>query len=327
MLLVTDMSERMYIHTPVLLNKILEFVKPVKPGSLFIDATLGEGGYSDRFLEVFPNITMIGIERDPEILIIAKQRLAGYGKRISFYHMWFDDFFNGYGHLVQTYPDRIIFDLGISRFHYDKSGRGFSFAKKEPLDMRLSRELPLSAYDIVNTFPEDKLSLLFKDFGEERFARRIARAIVYRRKNRPVKDTKDLAEIIKRAIPVKARYASRIHPATRCFQALRIAVNSELERLTNGLTRAFEILKKGGRMIVVSYHSLEDRIVKRFFKEKKSSCTCPPDWPICQCRGVSEGNILTSKPVQPEKEEIKENRASRSAKLRVIEKIVPREAP
>lgn len=325
MLLVSDMSKKVYIHSPVLLNEVLEYVKPVKPGCLFIDATLGEGGYSDRFLDAFPHITLIGIERDPEILQIARQRLSVFGQRVRFFHMWFDEFFNAYDHLVQTYPDRIIFDLGISRYHYEASGRGFSFAKKEPLDMRLSKELPLSAYDIVNTYSENRLFLLFKDFGEERFARRIARAIIYNRKKMPIKDTHALAEIIKKAIPKKGRYTYKIHPATRCFQALRIAVNSELKRLENGLKAAFRILKKGGRMGVVSYHSLEDRIVKRFFKEKKSSCTCPPDWPICQCRGVSEGNILTAKPVQPKKEEVEKNRASRSAKLRVIEKIVPRE--
>ncbi|MBN2532451.1 MAG: 16S rRNA (cytosine(1402)-N(4))-methyltransferase RsmH [Spirochaetales bacterium] len=316
----------MYIHTPVLLERILEYVKPVKSGSLFIDATLGEGGYSERFLTEFPGIQIIGIERDPEILEIARKRLGRFGERVMLFHMWFDDFFNAYEQLVQTDPDRIIFDLGISRFHYEVSGRGFSFTEEQPLDMRLSGELTLSACDIVNTYPEEKLSLLFRDFGEERFARRIARAIVYNRKKKPVKTSRALAEIINKAIPKEGRRALKINPATRCFQALRIAVNSELERLENGLEAAFKILVKGGRMGVVSYHSLEDRIVKRFFKEKKSSCTCPPDWPICQCRGVSEAEILTTKPVQPEAEEIHKNRASRSAKLRVIEKIVPREA-
>lgn len=323
MLLVFNMSKKMYIHTPVMFDKVLEYVKPVKPGDLIIDATLGEGGYSVRVLDTFPSITCIGIERDREILEVARQRLSGFGQRMQFFHMWFDDFFTDYGRLVQSDPDRIVFDLGISRFHYEVSGRGFSFSKEEPLDMRLSTELHLSAYDIVNTFSEKALSGIFKDFGEERFARRIARNIVQYRKLSSIEDTRILAEIIKKAIPEKGRYTQKIHPATRCFQALRIAVNTELERLKRGLEAAFGILKKGGRMIVISYHSLEDRIVKRFFKEKKSSCTCPPDWPICKCRGVSEANILTTKPVQPEKDEIMRNRASRSAKLRVIQKIVP----
>ena len=326
MFFVLNMSNNMYIHTPVLLKEVLSYVTPVESRSLFIDATLGEGGYADAFLKAFPQITLIGIDRDASILAIAKQRLASFGKRIRFFHMWFDEFFNRFHDFHHSWPDRIIFDLGISRFHYEASGRGFSFAKDEPLDMRLSEELPLSAYDIINTYSEQELVFLFKQFGEERFSGRIAREIVRERKTSPIKNALILAEIIKRAVPKKAQYNMKIHPATRCFKALRIAVNSELERLKNGLEAAFSILDKGGRLGVVSYHSLEDRIVKRYFKEKNSECRCPPDWPICQCKGVREAIILTRKPVQPGIAEKKENRASRSAKLRVIEKIVPRGA-
>ncbi|MBN2439870.1 MAG: 16S rRNA (cytosine(1402)-N(4))-methyltransferase RsmH [Spirochaetales bacterium] len=314
----------MYVHTPVLLDEVLMYLTPVNPRSLFVDATLGEGGYTFAFLNSFPHITLIGIDRDLSILGIAEKRCAGFGKRSQFLNMWFDEFFKNYSDYHDIYPDRIIFDLGISRFHYEVSGRGFSFAKEEPLDMRLSEELPYSAFDIVNNYPEDDLSALFRDFGEERFARRIARIIVAERAMAPIDNAFLLSEIIKRAVPRSKNYGSKIHPATRCFQALRIEVNSELKRLSGALDGAFNVLEKGGRLGVVSYHSLEDRIVKRFFKLKNSECTCPPEWPVCRCDRVRQGKILTKKPVIAGSEEVKSNHAARSAKLRVIEKVVQR---
>jgi 16S rRNA (cytosine1402-N4)-methyltransferase len=311
----------MIVHTPVLLNEALTLLDPGPDSCLFVDATLGEGGYSFEILSRFPSTRVIGIEIDASILAVAKERLAGFGDRMIFYNTWFNEFFVNFDKYSDQRPDRIIFDLGISRFHYEKAGRGFSFSKNEPLDMRLDPEAPESAGSIVNEASQQELAEIFFTFGEERFGRQIAAAIVRERQKKRIETSGELARIVEGAVPAKSRHSSRIHPATRVFQALRIATNRELENLREGIESAFRVLKIKGRMGVISYHSLEDRIVKHFFKEKNMDCTCPPDWPICKCGGKRSLDIVTKKPVTSGEAEISANRASRSAKLRVVEKV------
>jgi 16S rRNA (cytosine1402-N4)-methyltransferase len=317
----TCIKEREMIHhIPVLQNKVLDLLNPPGGPSLFVDATLGEGGYAETFLDTFPKLCLLGVDRDLTILEIARDRLSRFGSRVHFFNMWFDHFFEEYDYFYHERPDRIIFDLGISRFHFEEGKRGFSFSKDEPLDMRLSHDIEVSASDIVNSYTEAQLCHIFERFGEERYAKTIAKVIVRERKKQKITSSRTLAHIIKGALPSSIRYRQRIHPATRCFQALRIEVNKELKRLERGIASAFDILKEGGRLGVLSYHSLEDRIVKHFFREKNKDCTCPPEWPICQCRGERECVIMTPKPVRPEEAEIRANHAARSARLRVVEK-------
>lgn len=310
-------------HRSVLKKEVLEFLAPRTPGELLIDCTLGEGGHSESFLSSFTDLNIVGLDADTKIQSVAKERLAGYGDRIRYYNVWFNTFFREYP-LGDERPDSILFDLGISVYHYEKSGRGFSFSRDEPLDMRLEPGLEISAPDIVNNYPEEELANLIYEFGEEKYSRRISRAILKARSTEAIVTTKQLADIIWNSVPVDYRYG-RIHPGTRTFQALRIAVNGELERLKTALSSALSILKPGGRMGVISFHSLEDRIVKHYFREKGRSCTCPPEWPICKCGGKPVVKVLTKRAVRPSDIEIKENPPSRSARFRVLEKIMDEE--
>jgi 16S rRNA (cytosine1402-N4)-methyltransferase len=299
-------------------EEIYDFLKPRTQSELFIDATLGEGGHSEFFLRRSPDIMVAGIDADSHILSIARDRLADYGDRVRYFNTWFNLFFAHYP-LGEERPDSILFDLGISNFHYKKAGRGFSFTADEPLDMRLDKDLEISAADIVNDYPEVELANLIFEYGEERYSRKIAAAITRYREEKYIGTAKELETIIWNAVPAQYKHG-HIHPATRTFQALRIVVNGELARLKVVLHDALKILKVGGRMAVISFHSLEDRIVKEFFREKNKACTCPSDWPICTCGGVRVVDILTKKPVIPGEEEIEKNPPSRSAKLRVAEK-------
>ena len=306
-------------HRSVLKKEVLDLLAPRGAGELLIDCTLGEGGHSEYFLSSFPDLKVVGLDADEDIQTIARKRLADYGERIRFFNVWFNTFFREYP-LGDERPDSILFDLGISIYHYEKSGRGFSFSKDELLDMRLEPGLEISAADIVNNYPEEELADLIYEFGEERYSRRIARAILKARSSEPIITTKQFADIIWHSVPGNYRYG-RLHPGTRTFQALRIAVNGELARLQSALSSALSVLKPGGRMGVISFNSLEDRIVKHYFREKSKSCTCPPEWPICKCGGLPVVRILTKKAIRPSESEIKENSPSRSAKLRVVEKL------
>ncbi|MCX7656574.1 MAG: 16S rRNA (cytosine(1402)-N(4))-methyltransferase RsmH [Treponemataceae bacterium] len=308
-----------YTHVPVLLKETVEYLAPSSEKALLVDATLGEGGHSAAFLSRFPLLQVIGVEVDERILARARERLAPFEGRVQLYHGWSHDFFNNYPSSVSR-PDRILIDLGISMFHYEKSGGGFSFRKDEELDMRLDPTGPIRAADLVNTLSEHDLADLIYRNAEERFSRRIAHAIVRERRKSPIQSTKVLADIIVRAVPSSYRYGG-IHPATKTFQALRIEVNGELSRLEILLERAFRTLQIGGRMGVITFHSLEDRIVKNFFREKNKDCTCSPEAPICTCRGKRLLSLVTRKPIVPEEQEIQYNPPSRSAKFRVIEKL------
>jgi 16S rRNA (cytosine1402-N4)-methyltransferase len=285
-----------------------------------VDATMGEAGHSAAFLSRFPDLHVIGVDADSGIQEVAKERLKEFGERVHFYSGWSQAFFGDYPRELKR-PDTVLADLGVSFFHYEKSGRGFSFRKDEALDMRLDVSGGSSAADLVARLPEKELADLLYNNAEERYSRRIARAIVEERQRSPLTGTAALVELVERAVPASYRHGP-IHPATRTFQALRIAVNGELSRLPDLLEGALRVLEPGGRLGIISFHSLEDRIVKNFFREKNKNCTCPPEAPICRCEGRRSVNILTRKGVVPADAEIEQNPPSRSARLRVVEKVL-----
>jgi len=308
------------VHTPVLLEETIAYLAPRGDGELMVDGTLGEGGHSYEFLARFPNLRIIGVDADADIQKIARERLAPFGDRIHFYNGWSHDFFADLPADIKR-PDTILLDLGVSVFHYERSGRGFSFRKDEALDMRIDPTMGRSAAELIAALPEKDLADLIFRNAEERFSRRIARSIVEARAKGRIETTAALASIVESSVPAAYR-RGLIHPATRTFQALRIAVNGELDRLGELLEAALRVLEPGGRIGVVTFHSLEDRIVKNFFREKNKDCTCPPEAPICTCEGRRALAILTRKAVAPTDDEIMRNPPSRSAKLRVAEKVL-----
>jgi 16S rRNA (cytosine1402-N4)-methyltransferase len=310
--------EAVYVHVPVLLEAVLELLAPPAGEASLVDATLGEGGHAEAFLSRFPRLRVVGVDKDGEILRKAEARLAPFGTRVRLVRSSFADFFQR--ELGALRPERILMDLGVSMFHFEESGRGFSFRAEEPLDMRLDSGGGRTVAELLQAAEEGELARLLEAFGEEPRARRIAAAIVrHREQQGPITRSGELARIVAGAVEPEARHG-RTHPATRTFQALRIAVNDELGELERALPAALAGLAPGGRMGVIAFHSLEDRIVKRFFRERARACTCPPEWPICQCGGKSQLSLLTRKPHVAGEEERRANPASRSAKLRVVEK-------
>ncbi len=311
------------VHTPVLLNECLEYLSPIgepyENNAFMIDSTLGEGGHTNAFLKKYSNLKVCGLDADRIIQQKAKERLSCFGDRIIFFNGWFNDFYASYP-LELAKPDLILFDLGISVFHYEKSKRGFSFRYDEPLDMRLNENETVSAFEIVNTYSEKRLADLIFLYGEEKLSRRIASAIVNARLGGEIASSKALAQIIYECVPEKYRHGT-IHPATRTFQAIRIAVNDELGHLPKALFDAFNCLKPSGKMGVITFHSLEDRIVKNFFRNLGKECVCPQEFAECKCGGSPCAKILTKKPVCPTDAEVKINSPSRSAKLRVVRKL------
>lgn len=312
-----------FVHTPVLLEECLNRLSPegeaFESNAFMIDATLGEGGHSFAFLSRFPTLNIAGIDADAAIQQRARKRLSKFGERMRFYNGWFNEFFENYPQEFPK-PNIILFDLGISVFHYECSGRGFSFRYEEELDMRLKPDAENeSAADIVNTMGEEDLANLIYLYGEEKLSRKIAHSIVEARLGGRIESSKALADIIFNAVPSSYRYAA-IHPATRTFQALRIAVNKELKRLPESLHNAFNALEVGGKMGVITFHSLEDRIVKNYFRNLGKACVCPPELASCRCGGIPCAQVLTKKPIEPGVDEIRENSPSRSAKLRVVRK-------
>ena len=312
-----------YVHTPVLLEQTLSLLSPegenYKDGGFMIDSTLGEGGHSYAFLQRFPDLRIMGLDVDEQIQKRARERLAVFGKRMSFYRGWFTDFYADYPASLPR-PDIILFDLGISIFHYECSGRGFSFRSDEALDMRLNPAEGKTAADLVNNLRADELADLFYRFADERFSRRIAQAIEKSRRLSPFTSAKQLADCIYAAVPAPYRFGP-IHPATKSFQALRIAVNKETERLENVLDKAFAVLNPGGKMGVITFHSLEDKTVKNYFKQCAKNCICPPEQAVCTCSGKARAALITRKPVIADEKEVAENPPSRSAKLRVLRKL------
>ncbi|MDR3201264.1 MAG: 16S rRNA (cytosine(1402)-N(4))-methyltransferase RsmH [Spirochaetales bacterium] len=297
------------VHTSVMVEEALRYLQPRKEDSLFLDGTLGEGGHCEAMLSRFPRLRAVGVDADPVILDRARERLSPFGDRFKGVHAWSDEFLRDYP--LDERPDRILLDLGISVFHYIRSGRGFSFGADEPLDMRLAGAGGESAADILASRDEKTLADIFYTLGEERYSRRIAREVVRRRAEKHIGSAKEFAEIVWSAVPAVYR-RGRIHPATRSFQALRIAVNHELERLDRALPLALDILPDGGRLGVISFHSLEDRRVKTLFREKSKSGEHGENPAV---------NLLTRKAVKPAEEECRANRPSRSARFRAVEKI------
>jgi len=310
------------IHKPVLLKECIEGLD-VKPDGVYIDGTIGGAGHSaEIYGRLGPKGILIGIDKDEFALDIARKRLEVLGGQAK--AILVNDNFGNIENICARHgiekADGILLDLGVSSFQLDDAERGFSYQKNAPLDMRMDRRQELNAGIIVNEFPEEDIRDIIRKYGEERWAARIASFIAKARKAKRISSTSELAEIIKQAVPSAARRAGP-HPAKRTFQALRIAVNNELEVLGQTLDEAVPLLKPGGRLCVITFHSLEDRIVKEKLREKANPCICPPDFPECVCGKRPELDVLTKKPILPEPAEIDKNPRARSAKLRVAMKL------
>ncbi len=303
-------------HVPVLLQEVLHYLQP-RPGGTYIDATVGGGGHAEAILQASaPDGRLLGLDADPAALGRSHRRLHRFEHRVVLVHANFDQLQLIAEREGFVPADGVLMDLGVSSDQLEAADRGFSFLKPGPLDMRMDPSLPLTAADLVNTLSEEELAQLIRTYGEEPRARRIARAIV---QARPIHTTTELAEVIARAVP--RRPGQRLHPATRTFQALRIVVNDELGALERALPQALDVLRPGGRLVVIAFHSLEDRIVKQFFRQEARDCICPPRQPVCTCGHKARVRILTRKPVVPSEAEIQANPRSRSAKLRAVEKV------
>jgi 16S rRNA (cytosine1402-N4)-methyltransferase len=315
-----SLSEGENGHVSVLLKETLDLVDP-KPGDVIVDATLGLGGHSREILERQPEARLIGLDQDTDAIEIAKRNLEEFGDRVTIVQTNFVDIRRTLSELGIDAVNGIMADLGVSSLQFDSETRGFSFRFDSPLDMRMDAEgeYPTAA-ELLQTLSQEEIANTIYQFGEERFSRRIARRIVERREaGNPVATTRELAELVERAVPRSKK--DKIHPATRTFQALRIAVNNELGVLENFLSDSVESLAPGGRLAVISFHSLEDRIVKQAFLKLSGRCQCPPRLPTCQCGAVKKVEILTKKPVVPTETELSENPRSRSAKLRAVRKL------
>jgi 16S rRNA (cytosine1402-N4)-methyltransferase len=307
-------------HKPVMVAEVVESLR-LRPGTVTVDGTVGGGGHAEAILlNTAPDGLLIGIDADGDALYAAEKRLAPFGKRAILVKGNFADMETILTEKNTGKVDGILLDLGVSSHQLDTAERGFSFAMDAPLDMRMDRDHGTRASDLVNTLPWEELATIIKNYGEERMAGRIARAIVRKRTQAPIRTTADLAGVVAGAFPPDAG-RSRIHPATRTFQALRIAVNDELTSLRKAVADGVEWLKPGGRFSVISFHSLEDRIVKNAFRAGEKGCTCPPDLPVCACGEKPLLKVITRKPVTPGDEEIRDNPRARSAKLRTAERI------
>ena len=306
-------------HVSVLLTEAVVGLA-LKSGGTYVDATLGGGGHS---FEIASHLTqggtLIGIDRDQEALKAAGERLSSFSN-VTYVHSNYTEIKNILSELGISSIDGALIDLGVSSYQLDCAERGFSYMEDAPLDMRMNKNDSFSAYDVVNTYSKEKLTEIFYTYGEERYSKRVAELICETRAVSPISTTLELVEIIKRAIPEKLRQKGS-HPAKRVFQAIRIEVNDELEPLKLALTDFFDSLSSGGRLCVITFHSLEDRIVKQTFASFAKGCTCPRDFPICVCGNKPRGKVITSKPILPSEEEIENNKRSKSAKLRIIEKI------
>ena len=313
-------------HKPVLYHQIIHALQP-KRGGFYVDGTLGAGGHASGILDASsPDGQLLGLDVDPQALVLAQQRLAPYGARAIIRQSSYTDLQAQLDELGRHAVDGILLDLGISSMQLDTPQRGFSFMADAPLDMRFDPKKPQTAADLVNELPQAELSRILFEYGEARMANKIARAIV---QSRPLKTTTELAELIIRVVGSakrsakkdSPRHAKRLHPATRTFQALRIAVNAELEALETVLPIALESLAPGGRLAVIAFHSLEDRIVKRFVRRESRDCICPPRQPACNCGHHACLLEITRRPLRPDPDEVQENPRARSARLRVAEKL------
>ena len=298
-------------HLPVLTDRVVELLAPAGPG-LLVDATVGLGGHAEALLRAVPEFQLVGLDRDPQALARAGERLQPFSDRVQLVEETFDRLPLVLRRLGLGAPVAVLADIGCSSLQLDSAERGFSFATDGPLDMRMGGTGPTAA-DLLQQSEWEELVRILRDYGEERRARAIARAIVRRREHEPLRTTAQLSRLVQDVMGGRER---RIHPATRTFQALRIAVNDELGQLERFLEPAIRSLKSGGRIAVISFHSLEDRIVKHSLRRLAGRCTCPPDFPVCRCNPQRVVEVLTSSPVRPDEEEIDRNPRARSARLR-----------
>jgi len=305
-------------HIPVLLNECIEGLN-IRPDGIYADGTLGGGGHSSVIYSHIKDGLLIGIDRDIEAIEAASIRIGNHDN-VIYVHDNYKNIKEILSRNNISGLDGALIDLGITSYQIDNAERGFSYTKDARLDMRMNRSDVLSAYDVVNTYSKDKLARVIYDYGEERYANRIADLIERKRKERPIETTLELAEIIRSAVPAKS-VAKGSHPAKRTFQAIRIEVNGELADLKGAVTDFFESLNNNGRLCIITFHSLEDRIVKHVFAEFASGCVCPKEFPVCVCGKTAQGKIINKKPIVSTEEEIKANSRAASAKLRIIEKI------
>jgi len=307
-----------YLHKPVLLDECIEALN-IRPDGVYVDGTLGRAGHSREIAQRLTTGRLICIDRDMAAIDAAKERLAPWMDRVTLVHSNFSELGDVLRQAGIAGVDGMLFDLGVSSPQLDDASRGFSYMQDAPLDMRMDLTAPLSAYEIVNTWSGDELRRILYEYGEERYAPAIARAIVRTRENAPIRTTLELVDVIKSAMP-SAALREKQHPAKRSFQAIRISVNGELDALPPMLKAASDMLNPGGRLAVITFHSLEDRIIKRAMRDLARGCTCPPEFPVCICGNRPKMKVLTRKPIVSGEVERKENPRARSAKLRVAEK-------
>ena len=305
-------------HESVLPEETIKYLN-IKPDGIYVDGTLGGAGHAGRVLEHLPNGKLIGIDQDAEALETARERLKPFADRTILVK---DNFVN-IGRILNQLKiekvDGILLDIGVSSYQIDNPDRGFSYREDAPLDMRMDRDRLLTAKDVVNTYSKEDLQRIIREYGEEPFASNIAKHIVNEREKRPIETTGELAAIIEQAIPAKVR-KGKAGFAKKTFQAIRIEVNSELDVLKDSIDTMIDLLNPGGRLCIITFHSLEDRIVKNAFRRNQEPCTSPPDFPVCVCGKVPKGHVLTKRPVIPSQEECSRNKRATSAKLRVFEK-------
>ena len=308
-----------FVHKSVLLDECIEGLN-IKPNGIYVDGTLGGAGHSSEIIKKLSDQgKLIGIDRDDEALKAAKERLKEYSN-VTYYHGNHDDIKEILEDLNIEKVDGILLDLGVSSYQLDERNRGFSYLGENVLDMRMDKTQKLDAKIVVNNYKEEELAKIIYDYGEERFSRQIAKNICIERKKQEITTTKQLVDIIEKSIPVKFR-SKDSHPAKRTFQAIRIEVNDEIKPLYQTVLNSIECLKPGGRLCIITFHSLEDRAVKNAYIDAEGKCICPPGLPYCACGAIKKGKIITKKPILPTKEEMENNSRSKSAKLRIFEKI------
>ena len=307
-----------FSHVSVLLKECIEGLN-IKPDGIYVDGTLGGGGHSFQILQLLNHGKLIGIDQDTDALNAATSRLKIFGERFIPVHSNFSNLDRVLADQGIDRIDGLLLDLGVSSYQLDEAERGFSYMNDGKLDMRMNQSDAFTAYDVVNSYSERKLTEIITDYGEENWANRIAKFIVEARTQKPIETTFELVEVIKKAIPAAARKDGP-HPAKRTFQAIRIEVNNELKIIEQTIESAFEHMGKGGRVAIITFHSLEDRIVKNAYKKLAQGCTCPPEFPVCICGGKAKIKIISKKPILPSEEEVEANPRARSAKLRVAEK-------
>lgn len=307
-----------FAHVSVLPEECIQGLN-IRPDGVYIDGTMGGGGHSGRIASRLTDGCLIGFDRDSEAIAVCCERLAQYGERVRFVNRNFFDAKSVLEELGISQVSGVLLDLGVSSYQLDNAQRGFSYQQDAPLDMRMDTAQPFSAYDVVNTYSEDDLCDIIQSYGDERWARRIASFIVKERENAPIKTTGELVTVIKKAVPKGAREDGP-HPAKRTFQAIRIEVNHELDGLKQAVRDLIDVLESGGRICIITFHSLEDRAVKEAFREAAAGCTCPKEFPVCVCGKLPQGKIITRKPIVPTDGELTQNPRARSAHLRIFEK-------